>query len=199
VRKAIRSAGVPHLIFRTEWVYGNHGRNFLLTILQLVTERQELGVVCDQLGAPTWSREVAPATVEVLDCILERGKQSSRFYEAAGTFHRTAADETSWHAFAQAILEECSHRLPSARCFTAATNGRPLVARHVVAITTKEYPTAARRPAYSVLSSMRLREAFDIKLPDWRTQLRSVFEGAAMSGESDKHIEAVAQPSVRRS
>jgi dTDP-4-dehydrorhamnose reductase len=176
--EAIRSAGAQHLILRTGWVYGTRGKNFLLTILRLATERPELRVVCDQIGAPTWSREIASATAKVIAFILEGGKQSSRFFEAGGTFHMTAAGEASWHGFAQEILEKCSHPLPSAPWFAAVTNGRPLIAHRVVAIKTEEYPTAARRPAYSVLSNARLRKAFNIRLPDWRTQLQSVFEDA---------------------
>jgi dTDP-4-dehydrorhamnose reductase len=197
--EAIRSAGVPHVILRTEWIYGTRGKNFLLTILRLATERQELRVVSDQIGAPTWSREIASATAKVLDRLLDRGQQSARLYETCGTFHMTAAGETSWHGFAQAILEECSHRLPRARWLTAATNGRPLVAQRVVAIKTEEYPTPARRPAYSVLSGARLRETFGIELPDWRTQLRSAFESEATAEESDKHLEANAYPSSKQS
>ena len=87
----------------------------------------------------------------------------------------TAGGETTWSDFAEAILEE-AHRPPAGGWFAAATNHRPLIARRIDAITTAEYPTAARRPAYSVLSNVRLVRTFRVQLPDWRTQLAAVFK-----------------------
>jgi dTDP-4-dehydrorhamnose reductase len=175
--QAIESTGVPHLIFRTEWVYATRGRNFLLTILRLATQREELRIVRDQIGSPTWSRAIAEATTKVLTQLLEKGARdpASAVSSVSGTYHMTAAGETSWHEFANAILEEAA-RVPSATpWFEAATSGKPLIARRVIPITTSEYATPARRPAYSVLSNARIMQALGVQLADWRTSLRSAF------------------------
>src|SRR5271167_1745682 len=88
--QAIRSSGIPHLIFRTAWVYATRGRNFLLTILRLATQQQELRVVHDQFGAPTWSREIASGTVRILTQLGERGWNPGSFSELCGTYNMTA-------------------------------------------------------------------------------------------------------------
>jgi dTDP-4-dehydrorhamnose reductase len=171
--EAIRAVGVPHLILRTAWVYGTRGRNFLLTILRLATEREELRVVHDQFGAPTWCREIAKATMALLVQLTQQGRDDiSKF---GGTYHTTAAGKTSWFEFTQAILEQASRTPRSAAWFAAATSGRPLVVRRVTPIATAEYETPARRPAYSVLSNIRLKQVFGLELPDWRAQLYSAF------------------------
>jgi dTDP-4-dehydrorhamnose reductase len=171
--EAIRAVGVPHLILRTAWVYGTRGRNFLLTILRLATEREELRVVHDQFGAPTWCREIAKATMALLVQLTQQGQDDiSKF---GGTYHLTAAGKTSWFEFAQAILEQASRTPRNAAWFAAATSGRPLVARRVTPIATAEYETPARRPAYSLLSNLRLKQVFGLELPDWRAQLYSAF------------------------
>jgi dTDP-4-dehydrorhamnose reductase len=170
--QAIRESGAHHLIFRTAWVYSTRGKNFLLTILRLATERDELRIVNDQFGAPTWSHEIASATVQVLQRMLDRKDQSSAWMELGGAYHMTAAGEATWYDFAQAILEE--GKTPNAAgntWFAAVTGGKPLLARKVVAINTSDYPTPARRPPYSVLSNARLAQIFGIQLADWRTQL----------------------------
>ena len=170
--RAIRDSGARHLIFRTAWVYSTHGKNFLLTILRLATQRDELRIVNDQIGAPTWSREIASATAQVLQQVLDRRKQTSAWGDLSATFHMTAAGETNWFEFAKAILDEAEKQAPSeAPWFAAATHGLPLLAREVIPIRTAEYPTPARRPGYSVLSNSRLAEVFGIELRDWRTQL----------------------------
>lgn len=171
--EAIRAVGVPHLILRTAWVYGTRGRNFLLTILRLATEREELRIVHDQFGAPTWCREIAKGTVAVLERLTQQGQgEISKF---CGTYHITAAGQTSWFEFAEAILERASRTVRSVAWFAAATGGRPLVVRRVTPITTAQYVTPARRPAYSVLSNIRLKQELGLELPDWRAQLDSVF------------------------
>jgi dTDP-4-dehydrorhamnose reductase len=171
--EAIRAVGVPHLILRTAWVYSTRGRNFLLTILRLATEREELRVVDDQFGAPTWCREIAKATTALLVQFTQQGQDDiSKF---GGTYHLTAAGKTSWFEFAEAILEQASRTPQSAAWFRAATSGRPLVVRRVTPIATAEYETPARRPAYSVLSNIRLKQVFGLELPDWRAQLYSAF------------------------
>ncbi len=169
--QAIRSSGAAHLILRTAWVYATRGRNFLLTILRLATQRQELRVVDDQRGAPTWSGMIAAATCRILEGVSSGGVDFSRLTAVSGTYHLSASGETSWCGFARAILEECGGRAGMPAWLAEATSRQPLVAERVVPIATSEYPTAARRPAYSVLCDRRLRETFGIELVDWRTQL----------------------------
>jgi dTDP-4-dehydrorhamnose reductase len=146
--RAVAAAGCDHLVLRTSWVYGPRGRNFLFTMLRLGAERDELRVVDDQRGAPTSSLQLA---VLVRRLLLERGL--ARVRAASGIYHATAAGETTWCGFANAIFER-----------------RPVRAR-VVPIATREYPTPARRPANSVLCSDALAAALDVRLGDWRSGL----------------------------
>ena len=152
--EAIRTSGARHAILRTAWVYASHGKNFLLTMLRLAGEREELRVVADQFGAPTPAAWIADAT----EALIRHGVDQS------GIWHLTAGGETSWHGFAEAIVDD-AHALG-------------LIARkpRVVAISTADYPTPAQRPAYSVLDTARLRRDFGIVPPDWREGLRSVLE-----------------------
>jgi dTDP-4-dehydrorhamnose reductase len=172
--EAIRNSGVAHLIFRTSWVYATRGKNFLLTILRLATQREELRIVQDQTGAPTWSREIASATSRILAQLLQENGGSS-FQGSTGTYHMTASGETTWYDFARAILEESSGTPQTASWFAAATNGRALVTRRVVPITTEEFPTPASRPLYSVLSNSLLTKTFGVALPNWREQMNATF------------------------
>lgn len=153
--QAIRASGARHAILRTAWVYAAHGKNFLLTMLRLAGEREELRVVVDQVGAPTPAAWIADATAE----LIRQGVVTS------GTWHLTARGDTSWHGFAEAIVDE-AHR-------------RGLVARkpRVVAISTSDYPTPARRPAYSVLDTSRLQRDFGIVPPEWREGLQRTLDG----------------------
>jgi dTDP-4-dehydrorhamnose reductase len=171
--QAIRASGVPHLIFRTAWIYATRGRNFLLTILRLATQREELRIVHDQIGAPSWGREIARATTEVLEQVTQQGNLEQGPSLRGGIYHMTAAGMTNWYDFALAILEEAALVPPDVPWFEAATGGKPLIARRIVPISTQEYPTPARRPQYSVLSNSRLVRDFGIELPHWRSQLRS--------------------------
>jgi dTDP-4-dehydrorhamnose reductase len=173
--QAIRAVGVPHLIFRTAWVYSTRGRNFLLTILRLASEREELRVVRDQIGAPTWCREIARATTSILKTLFSDGEQSDEVVAATGTYHMTAGGVTTWDDFARAILDEAARAPADLPWFASAMLGRQLVAERVLPITTNQYPTPARRPPYSVLSNARLNRAFGLRLPDWREQLHSAF------------------------
>lgn len=153
--QAIRASGARHAILRTAWVYASHGKNFLLTMLRLAGEREELRVVVDQVGAPTPAAWIADATA----ALIRQGVATS------GTWHLTAGGETSWHGFAEAIVDE-AHR-------------RGLIARkpRVVAIPTSDYPTPARRPAYSVLDTSRLQRDFGIVPPEWREGLQRTLDG----------------------
>jgi dTDP-4-dehydrorhamnose reductase len=176
--QAIRDSGMHHLIFRTAWLYSTRGKNFLLTILRLATEREELRIVNDQIGAPTWSREIASATAEVLEKISDRTGNASPWTELSGTYHMTAGGETSWFEFAKAILDQARKQVvPTVPWFSTATHGKPLLARQITPITTAEYPTPAKRPAYSVLSNARVARAFGVELADWRTQLHRACAG----------------------
>jgi dTDP-4-dehydrorhamnose reductase len=177
--QAIRASGVPHLIFRTSWIYARRGRNFLMTILRLATQREELRVVNDQIGAPTWSQEVAAGTVRVLQQVA--GKETfdpASLLAINGIYHMTAHGTTSWFDFARCILQESASMSPEIPWFQAATGGRPLIAQRLTPISSEEYPTAAQRPGYSVLSNSRLERTFGVQLPDWRAQLDTLFHDA---------------------
>jgi dTDP-4-dehydrorhamnose reductase len=173
--EAIRRSGVPHLILRTAWVYGTRGKNFLLTILRLASEREELRIVQDQLGAPTWCREIARGTVSVLKGFLREQDPVRRLLLASGTYNMTAAGTTNWYEFARAILEEGRQLPASVPWYSSAMNGRPLITSRILPISTDQYPTPACRPPYSVLSNARLNQTFGVHLPDWREQLHSAF------------------------
>lgn len=154
---AIRASGCRHLILRTSWVYGLHGGNFVKTVLRLAKERDELRIVADQYGAPTWARELANATM----LALMAWQMSDWNEELGGTYHFTAGGRTSWHRYAEEIV-----RL--ARQYDAALAAKPLEIR---AIATHEYPAPAKRPANSVLANDRIRETFGIALPEWQDSL----------------------------
>jgi dTDP-4-dehydrorhamnose reductase len=180
--RAIQASDASHLIFRTAWVYATIGRNFLLTILRLATQREELRIVRDQIGAPTLSKKIAGATTNVLAqvCGKERGPLS--LADVSGIYHMTAGGETSWCDFAKAILEEAAAIPATTPWFAAATDNLPIITRSIVPISTSEYPTPAQRPAYSVLSNARLQRSFSVKLPEWRKQLHSVFADPPVEG-----------------
>ncbi len=151
--EAIRSAGLPHLIFRTAWVYGLQGKNFLLTIQRLAKERDELKIVDDQVGSPTWCRTIAQTTANVLAQVLTEHSPGdlSRFEQASGLYNLVCTGHTSWFGFAKAIVE-------------ASPKTRDT---KLIPISTSEYPTPAPRPANSVLSTEKLRSAFGITPPAW--------------------------------
>jgi dTDP-4-dehydrorhamnose reductase len=154
--QAIAAAGCRHLVFRTSWVYGARGSNFLLTMRRLMRERPELKIVADQIGAPTWCRDLAEATAQVLAQLRTPGcvQDESRW----GVYHMTNAGETSWHGFAEAIqaLDEFDETVTPAR---------------LVPIPGSDYPTPARRPLNSRLDNDRLEQAFGLRLRDWRAAL----------------------------
>ena len=149
---AIRAAGGRHLIFRTAWVYASHSGNFLRTMLRVGADRDVLRVVADQVGTPTPAALIADVTAQALQ---HDGALS-------GTWHLTATGETSWHGFAEAIFTE------------AVAAGVLARAPTVEAITTAEYPTPARRPAYSHLDVAKLEQDFGVTLPRWQVGLKRV-------------------------
>lgn len=180
--RAVQSSGAQHLIFRTEWVYAAEGRNFLLTILRLATQREELRIVSDQTGAPTSSTEIAKATTDIVARILGQKERSLSPADISGIYHMTASGETTWYDFTKAILEEARVIAPPSRWFAAATSGLPVITQRVIPIRAVEYPTPARRPAYSVLSNERMARVFSVRMPDWRTQLHSLFVDSPAKG-----------------
>lgn len=158
--QAIAAAGGQHLIFRTAWVYAHHGHNFLRTMLRVGAEREELRVVADQVGTPTPAALIADVTAAALRKALGDAGVS-------GTWHLVAEGQTSWHGFAEAIFDQA---------VAASLLQR---APRVVAITTADYPTPARRPAYSCLDTGSLQHDFEISLPAWRDALGEVMSGLA--------------------
>ncbi|HZW21732.1 dTDP-4-dehydrorhamnose reductase [Noviherbaspirillum sp.] len=155
--QAIVASGVPHIILRTSWVYGTRGKNFLLTIRRLAQERSELRIVSDQAGAPTWSGTIAAATAGIVSQGLQADDAHTWWQERSGIYHLTSQGQTTWHGFASAIVD----RLPF--------ENKPLV----LPITSQEYPTPAKRPKYSVLSSERFTKEF-CSLPYWDDVLDDV-------------------------
>ncbi len=152
--QAIRDSGVPHLIFRTAWVYSARGRNFLLTILRLASQREELKVVHDQVGAPTWAREIASATAEILAALAARSDRAFSLDDAGGTYHMTAGGVTTWFDFAQAILDIASKASPSLPWLATATKGRPLLA---AASFPSPRPNIPRLPVALLIPFFRIR------------------------------------------
>ncbi|NDJ22618.1 dTDP-4-dehydrorhamnose reductase [Nostoc sp. B(2019)] len=157
--QAIMAVGVPHLILRTSWIYGLRGKNFLLTMQKLAQEREEIRVVNNQIGAPTWSRIIAEATAQILS--QARQDVSGFLASKSGIYHLTANGQTSWYGFAKAIFDHNSQQ-----------SERKL--QRLIAITSKEYPTAASRPAYSLLNSQKLSNTFGLVLPEWQRCLELV-------------------------
>jgi dTDP-4-dehydrorhamnose reductase len=157
--EAVRSVGGAHLIFRLCWVYGARGQNFMLTIVRLAREREMLRVVADQLGCPTWSRMIAETTTQA----LRQGVAAGDWSALTGTYHLAASGVTSWHGFAQAILD------------LMPTEGKKCSA--VEPISTPEYPTPAKRPPYSVLACEKLERVFGLRLPHWEDSLKQVMGG----------------------
>jgi dTDP-4-dehydrorhamnose reductase len=173
--QAIRASGVSHLIFRTAWVYATRGKNFLLTILRLATDRDELRVVSDQVGSPTCASELAAATCEILTRMNDRNRGPFAFSEVSGTYHVSAAGQTTWYDFAKAIREEALSTPHPRKWLADATKGRQWIADRVTPISTEEFHSPTPRPAYSVLSNSLLMQKFGVSLPDWRLQLKRCF------------------------
>jgi dTDP-4-dehydrorhamnose reductase len=174
--RAVAASGCAHVILRTSWVYAPRGRNFLLTMLRLAETRDEIRVVDDQRGAPTASLELARATAELFatagDARPLREADLERVAAASGVYHATASGETTWYGFARAIFEDASAR---------ALEG--LRVPRLVPIPTSEYPTPARRPANSVLSSELLARTFGVRLAHWRDGLARVLSVLGGRGE----------------
>ncbi len=162
---ALRESGAAHLIFRTAWVYGPRGANFLRTMLRLARERDRLTIVADQTGTPTPARLIAETTALIVHALRDAHADDARF----GTYHLTANGHTTWHGFASRIIDH------------AHTAGLIERASEVAAITTAEFPTRAKRPAYSVLDTAKLQSTFGLALPDWTEGLARVMVELSMS------------------
>ncbi|MGJ5675550.1 MAG: dTDP-4-dehydrorhamnose reductase [Nostochopsis sp.] len=154
--EAIRQTYNHHLILRTAWVYGTFGKsNFVKTMLRLGEEREEIRVVADQIGSPTWARDIAETIAQLIPLLNP---------EIAGTYHYTNSGVASWYDFAVAIFEE------------AQQLGFPLKIQRVVPITTPEYPTPAHRPSYSVLACTKIANILGNHAPHWRQRLRKMLK-----------------------
>lgn len=154
--QAIRAVGCRHLILRTSWVYGARGRNFLLTMLRLACERNELRIVDDQIGAPTWCRSLGEVTAQVLAQLYAPQVNEDALQNAWGTYHLTSAGSVSWHGFAAEIMR------------MAAVQPAP----QLLAIPAREYPLPAVRPLNSVLSNAKLMRTFGLQAGSWQDNLQ---------------------------
>lgn len=146
--RAVEASGCAFVILRTAWVYARHGKNFLLTVERLARERPRLTIVADQRGTPNWARDLARAASTIALC-------GGELSERRGIYHLSSRGETTWHGFAKAIVDNM--KLPNPP--------------EVVAIATADFPTPAKRPAYSVLSTEKLERTFGIVLPQWNDSL----------------------------
>jgi dTDP-4-dehydrorhamnose reductase len=151
---AIQSSGCKYLIIRTSWVFSEYGDNFLKTMLRLGAVRNELSIVGDQLGCPTYAQDIAKAIVTMVIQLNEEGS-------ASGTFHYCGDQLCSWYEFARVIFEE-------ARMSGIQTPGL------IHSIQTSDYPTAAERPGYSALDCNKIRNTFGINTSDWKLGVKNV-------------------------
>ena len=160
--EGVRKTCERHLILRTAWVYGAFGKgNFVKTMLKLGAEREELRVVADQVGTPSWTRDIAGAIAQLGQQITRERAEKPPL---TGVYHFTNSGVASWYDFAVAIFEE------------AQQLGFPLKVQRVVPITTPEYPTPAQRPAYSVLSTKKISTILGTDPPHWRESLRRMLK-----------------------
>ncbi len=163
--RAIEAVDGAYIILRTSWVYGSRGSNFYLTILRLANEREELRIVDDQVGCPTWCRSIAEVTADILTKATERhlGSIHSLFEEISGVYNYSSSGEVSWCDFAKSILE--NH--PDRGTFKTQS---------VIPISSEEYPTSTSRPAYSVLLKERIQHTFGLAVTSWEEQLQGCLE-----------------------
>lgn len=159
----IAATGCPrHLIFRTSWVIGVHGANFIKTMLRLSQERGVLRVVADQFGAPTSAELLAKNTVQILDCMKNVAPDDSRW----GLYHLVASGETNWNGLARYVINAAEKANLTLRTHV----------EEVIAIKTAEYPTPAKRPLNSRLNTEKIRTTFPVTLPDWTDGVDAVLD-----------------------
>jgi len=168
----VLASGAAAFIFRTSWVYGSHGANFLRTMVRLASSREELSVVQDQVGAPTWSRSLAEVTMHTIrKFTAEDGSLDvAAAAHKAGIYHASCGGVTNWFDFAVAIFDE------------VRAHGIALKVQRVLPITTEQYPCAAARPRYSVLSNEKLQRELGFTMPEWRVALRAVVAESVQRG-----------------
>lgn len=159
---ALRTSGADHLLLRTAWVYAPHGHNFLRTMLRLGAERDELRVVADQQGAPTSTDLIVQATCAALT--TWQHADTAQRAGMHGTYHLVASGYTNWHGFASAIFDKAQ--------------ARGLISRapRMLPIATADYPTPAKRPAWSVLDNQGFQQRFGYALADWQAGLDHVLD-----------------------
>ncbi|MBN2157856.1 MAG: dTDP-4-dehydrorhamnose reductase [Spirochaetes bacterium] len=162
--RLLKEYAAAHFIIRTAWLYGRHGRNFVYTMIKLFGEKDEVRVVADQWGSPTWSADLARMIVQIIS-------SDSRSY---GVYHYTNEGRASWHEFAREIY--------------AISKKEGLVDRAVdiTAIRTEEYPTRAARPKNSYLSKNKIKRIFNIKIPSWKESLDSFIKDISAGGREEE-------------
>ncbi len=159
---AITASGARAIVLRTSWVYAARGQNFAKTMLQLAKERDALNVVADQFGAPTGAELIADVTAHIIRQIFSREDAS----QLAGIYHLAAAGETSWHGYAQFVLQHASSHGCSLK----------VSADQVGAIRTEDYPVPASRPRNSRLNLGKLEKAFNLKMPPWQQGVQRMLD-----------------------
>ena len=168
--RALVASGAGHFIFRTSWVFGARGENFLRRILQLALERDELKIVDDQVGSPTWSRTLARLVVHTIRRTEDGAKSSGGLEEAVrlegGVYHACSMGDTTWFGFASEFIRIAREAMPKT----------PLA--KLVPIPSSAYPTAAVRPKNSRLNCEKLASGLEFKMPDWQSPTREVMEEA---------------------
>jgi dTDP-4-dehydrorhamnose reductase len=165
--RALLASGIDGVVLRTSWVYSTRGRNFLLTMLRLARERDELRIVDDQVGAPSWADWIAHSTALMLHARV-KANASRPFAGISGIYHLTPSGQTTWCGFARAIVERAG--------LNQATT--------IIPITTCEYPTPAERPRYSVLDCSTTDQTFGIVRPTWEALLDQAMQVLNQNGES---------------
>jgi dTDP-4-dehydrorhamnose reductase len=155
--EVIQHVGPDFLIFRTSWVYASRGRNFLQTILRLAKEKDQLSIVADQVGTPTWARLIAETTMA---CLLQTVNDQHKSMFKPDVYHLTSNGSATWYAFAKKIVGN-ARRLSNMH----------LQVRNITRMSTEEYPTPAKRPKNSRLENKKLKDVFNLSLPNWEQSL----------------------------
>jgi len=154
----IINSGVSHVILRVSWIYGNHGHNFYKTMLRLGAEKEELKIVSDQIGCPTWSKSIAKATAIILN--------DQQLLEKSGIYNYADEGVTSWYGFAEEIFNQ--YRLLKPNSFTNL--------KKIIPIHSNEYKTAAARPLNSRLNCGKIKNTFNVEMSDWKASLQSALK-----------------------
>lgn len=156
--QAIQATNADHVILRTSWVYGSRGNNFLLTMLKLMKERENLSIIADQTGTPTWARLIAETTAHIVKQSLVERQQ--KIFQS-DLYHLTSSGHTTWHGFAEKIREIAQQQ----------TTRDVLKIRNITPISTAEYPTPAKRPQNSCMTRAKLQQKYNLIMPSWDTAL----------------------------